>query len=477
MNRIGLIVVGLIGLISLPQSAPAQSGAPAECSQRTEILYLAEAIMNQRAQVKGFGSGNYGTEAAYLWLHYARPDVRAGIRMLNRIARQGRIAPRRIKDLTLAYAISSLGAAPGARAAKVNLNSGFAKGSPYVWRAIVLPDNGIRFFELLELVRADPELASEFNQRFVRGQGLAFALADLDDDAKLVIATRAEAAGEYMLAAYILASRGDMTLFQQLVARLSAKAELQRYSPDASLARMLRFKTPYQPVAPQTFRPLSRELYDIIRASAYAGEMDFLMILFNQTGWQAEIGAVAKAFLAQIDSGARAKSGNMEDNWLFLYDRIAARRSYDELKSKLTGFDMPRGIRHYAASAQTTLDWMRALKVIRPYLAGEAPAVPGRPRTLSESFDWSSWTRLATAIRQGTGPDAQTAEDFRMVVELYLAGGQVRDAIAYAQIAMQTGRRLAFYRDLIKRLDQRCGSYATRPGQWLTEGGMVAPRF
>ena len=249
------------------------------------------------------------------------------------------------------------------------------------------------------------------------------------------------------------------------------------FTPSYTLGYLIHAKTSPQPVGAQTFHASPQGFYNIVRASVLIGEMDFLLVLHNQTGLTDEIGAAATAFLTELESGSRPALDNLEDNWLFLYDQIAKRYPLNKLQLDMSAFVLPNRMRHYSASAQTTMDWMRAIRDIGPYLTGDQAKPPARPQNLSNGFDWSTWARLASDIRQGRLVDPTTPEQAQMQAELLLTAGQTEAAIDFANKSMQPAPRLRFYRDLMKRIDRRCAAFSVSPGQGMYLGGTVAYRF
>jgi len=214
-----------------------------------------------------------------------------------------------------------------------------------------------------------------------------------------------------------------------------------------------------------------------VRAGVMIGEIDFLAELFNQTGWEREIGAAAAEFLARTEDAGAVVSGSLEDNWLFLYDQIAERRGLEALQSAMIGFESWGRNRHYAGIAQVTADWMRAIDKIGPFVRGDQADPPPRPANLSDDFDWETWVRLATGIPEGIPSKVESPGEAMMMAELLVPAGQEDAAIAFAAETMQMVPRLNFLSDLIKRMDRRCQAYSVSEGQAIYLRGLTAYRF
>jgi len=465
-------------VIQRVQAQIATVPAAVTCPGPERVGELARLILKQRVEVPGFGSADYGTLESYLLVQYEGLETAQALALMSGTTTEAARPPRMIEKLAAAFAISRLGVDEGFRAVGQSTEDGFAGGDVDVWRAIVMTDGGQRFFELFEKTRADPERSKRFTDAFANGFGLAMSLIDAPDEVRLNFASAAEAAGQLGMAALTLASLSDRAEFRAFVARNIADDRIKRFNPDLFGLSELLQKTPTQPEPGQTFRPWSQGIFDIFRAGLLLGEMDYLNILFNMTGWEQELAPAAAEFLAGIDAGTRSPVGHLEENWVFLHDRIAARADPVKLQLHLGGFDISKRVRHYAGgSALSALDWMRAGIVITPYLRGESPSPPPRPELISDSFDWIAWTQAASAVRAGLVPQALDEQQGKMVAEQLLLAGRMQDAVQFAIDRMEPAPRLSFLRDLMLRVDRQCKAVTAVPGQSMMLGGMVAYRF
>lgn len=436
------------------------------------ILDLADRILTQRRDLPGFGASAFGAEAAYLWLRYRRPDPDEALGALNRIAGEGRRPPRELDELIRAYAISTFGYEEARRILGPKLAAAFLAGDAHGTRAIFLEDDGARAFALLEEAKSGrQETGSKSNLR-PAAFSAAFLL-DIAEDRTRAIADRAERAGELALAATLLASLSDLGPYHALVAWHRGDSSLETWNPDASGVSVIAHAAPIAPLDGQTFQPMPETMRRIFRAGLLIGEADFLNILFNQTGWEREIADAAGMVLLRIEAG---ESGDAAANWLLAYDAISAQVSAEAIQSKMAGFSVSTGNFHYANSAQDTIDWMRAIRNIRPYMVGDAHDPPARSALLSGRFDWPAWVDLAATIRNGrtppSGPDAA-----KMAVELYWTAGDPVAAAAFAEAHLPLKERLSFFRDAMKRLDRGCASFTAYPGQSILLGGATLFRF
>ncbi len=458
--------------------APAtEAAAPATCMEKPVILDLAERILDQRAELTGFSSANYGTDAAYLWLQYADPPFDEGLARLRRIAAEGRRPPRQMDQLMLTYAYANL---PPLEVTKVLGLPPYAVFSQFgidSTAALLAHDDGKTYHALLSDAAQQPDAPEQIRNRIQLAIQTATSVYGMSEDSKARIAAVAEANDNPMLAVLVLASREDRAPYYNFLIRHTGAAMLEKLRVDDWGGAVLTHDTPTQPWPGQSFRPMQQNQFDILRAALMVGEADFVSILYNQTGWEAEIASAARLLLKDIESGARSATGQLEDNWLLLYDAIAAQRDIAELQRSMSGFDISKRVRHYAGRAQSTVDWMRAIRAVQPMFADQGAVDVARPTLLSDGFDWAAWLTLANRIAAGKPPGAQDEAGRKMSAELYLAAGQTDQAVSYAQEHLGVEDRLVFFQDLMKRLDRQCSAYTAAPGQSVLRGGLTAYSF
>lgn len=120
--------------------------------------------------------------------------------------------------------------------------------------------------------------------------------------------------------------------------------------------------------------------------------MDFLNIVLNQTGREAEVhGGVAKAYLGgALEAGNLQPAHDVEAAWLFQYEGLVDALGYEDTRRTLSSFDLSSRFRHFATSAAGTMDWLVAKRAIAPPIVrGEGGAIPpARPVLLPEAFPW-----------------------------------------------------------------------------------------
>lgn len=484
LRRIGLACIMLViwGAAAMAQDAGAEDAADTCGPHRTTILELADRILAEKAQAEGFSGRNFGTAAAYLKLRYDDLDSAAGMRLLERVGEATRRGPNDLEQVRLAFAISKQGVEEGLQANGETTLEAFADFSPVVVRQILLADAGESFFRLLAELRSDPALAESLSRRYYKGLAAHGWILDQSDDFKLRLARNAEAAGELPFAAMVLGSRHDLAEYFALLERhkdtnlaeLAGPGKLTLYLASV----MHQSEAVAVPGDDAERRAWRAEQFDIMRATFQMGGLAWLGILYNQTGADAPIARASRDFLAEIEAGRLDPRIEMEAAWAYLYGRLAQEMGAGTLSQAMMGFNLPPNIRHYAESAQTTLDWVNARQALIPYMIGAEAELPPRPALLSPDFDWQAWTAIAASLRSETASQPNFAgNDARVAAELLLAKGDVAGALRVAAAIMPNRERLWFYRDVMIRLDRRCAGYTIYPGGELVMGGAILYRF
>ncbi len=478
---IAFVVLGLgVGIARAQDKAPSDGALSDTCGlDRAALLELADRILAERTLAKGFSVQNFGTAAVYLKMRYSDLDLASGMSLLDHVEAGAKRAPRELDQVRLGFAISKQGVEKGLTANGQTAVEAFAEFSPVVVRQILLADAGESFFRLLAELRTDPERAKSFERQYYKGLVAHYWILDQSDDFKLRLARNAETAGELPFAAMVLGSRRDLAEYFALLER-------HKDSDLADLAGPGKL-TPYLASIPHQTSPVPvpgddaerkawrADQFEIMRASFGMGGLAWLGILYNQTGADAPIARASRDFLAEIEAGRLDPRTDLEPAWAHLYKRLAEEMGAEELSYHMAAFNLPPNIRHYAGSAQTTLDWINARQALIPYLTGEEEQLPPRPALLTPEFDWQSWIKLATTLRNGSA--GVLGGDASLAAELLLAKGNVTGALQVARGIMPNKDRLRFYRDVMIRLDQRCDGYTIYPGGELVMGGAILYRF
>lgn len=473
-----------LGVATGQTSGSAYQGAQNECGlHQAMILDLAERIISEKGQAEGFSEHNFGTAAAYLILRYGHYDFENGLKLMVRANGDARVAPRGLDELRFALAISRLpNKEEGLYLVGKPANQTFSNYSPVVIRQVLLFDAGKSFFRLLSDMRADqPERARRFESSYRNGLNPPSLVLDQSDDFKLRLARNAESAGELAFAAMVLGSRSDLKEYFALLDRNKESDLAEIAGPkqlDANLATLVHQTAPLFLTKHDKGRISQRaDQFDIMRAAFRMGGLSWLSILANQIGVDAPMAGAARDFLAEIDAGLLDPRTKIEPAWVFLYERLAREIGAEKLRVSMMSFTIPRSIRHYADTGQTTLDWMIARQALVPFLTDPEAQLPQRPILLSPEFDWSKWTGLASDLRGKYSGTSISSEDAPIAAELFLAKGDLQRALDVARNIQPNNDRLWFYRDVMIRLDHLCQGYTIYPGGELVMGGSILYGF
>jgi len=182
------------------------------CPARATISALARKVLEGRNGLRRIQSGWFGTEAANLLIHYGELEAAEILKLFDR-AQDARIA--RIGELRAAYEIASSLRHPSQVTTARKLNELGWSG----WRALILADNGKRFFELVKLEGWSGITSGILSRESAVAYFSVLLLADIADSHREKIAATAERANEITAALALRADQRDLTDYWAMVAR------------------------------------------------------------------------------------------------------------------------------------------------------------------------------------------------------------------------------------------------------------------
>ena len=462
----------------------AQTSAPDDCTFRPQILDLADRILAGRTELPGFSPASFGSEAAYLTLRYGEYSTSQGLRFLHNVDTEGRRPPRNLANLTTTYAISRLGAIAGLSLGGGDPLNRFLDARPSVVRAIILADSGQSYFDLLQQVNDDPELAARPTMGYFRNLQAARSIIDQSDDFKLAFAQLAESRGEAALAGSVLASRRDITAYADFLNRYSQDQTIMNFAGEQAVF-LSGFSVFHNDHPLELIRHLSiSERYngqlnfDIYKAGILGREIDFFSVTYNVTG-RREIVTAARNYMTALGAGKITPQHDAEAAWLVIHQNLLSALGTEQVFRVLSGFDISTRHRHFAGSALQTMDWVVAKAAVAAFVRGETDTLPERPEILSNGIDWASWTRLALQSTSSPTPfaDPLSEADAAIAVEILYLRGDIDDAINLAERDLSLKAGLTVYRDFMKRFDVQCAAVTDYPGKALLFGGSTLFRF
>jgi hypothetical protein len=468
MGRNGAGVALLAVMAGLP------AAAQETCAEAPVIRQLAGAILEGRAELTGLHPRRHGAEAVYLALHYGGMEEGAARAVLEALDAEG--VPE-AHEILASLVIAREGVAAGLAVIDPDPVRAFVEAGRSVRSAVIAADGGVTYFRLRREAEARPDLAGDVVNALAAGWELPVLTANLPDEVVAAIAATAEAEGDILSALKLLAGLPDMTAYAALLERRPEAADLAEEARNEVMIATLRHGTgpvPRSDPAAQAERGATdARLYAVMEASYQSGPASYLSTVMNQTGLEVEVAAVAVAYLAEVEAGRVDASVDTEAAWLMQYRGLEVVLGTEGAQRVMRGYDFPPPrVRHYAASAIETLDWMLAVEVLGPVVRGEVAAMPDRPKLMSDTLDWPLWTRVAEAAAAGTW----NGEAPEVAAELLVAAGQW-DAMMAATERLAMAERLGVWRDVMQRLDRGCDGWMASRGQGLILGGDTLWRF
>ena len=449
------------------------------CEQAPRIVDLAGAIIDGRADLAGLHQRRYGAEAVYLALHYGGMDEVAARARLEELAADGVAEAREVLAVMV---IAREGVEAGLAVLDPDPVRAFAEATLSVRRAVLVTDGGASYFRLMREAEARPELAERVSLALAGGGELVQLTADIPDEELARVITAAEAEGRVLAAIKMAAGLADLSTFEALMKEHRDRPEVAEFATFGWLEAnvfSLRHGTgplPRPDPAVQAERGAGdARLYVIFRAAWESGPEQFILTFMNQTGREAEVAAVAQAYLTEVAEGRLDPVADPDAAWLTQYRALGLMMEPSVVQGTLGTVDFPPvRLRHYAGTAAGSLDWMLAAEALGPVVRGEVNVMPARPGMMQAAFDWTLWTGLAEQMAVGPVTDLPPAS-LSPAVELLAEAGRWDEVVAVAD-AMEPPARLAVLRDVMQRLDRRCDAWMASEGQGMM-GGTVMWRF
>jgi hypothetical protein len=449
------------------------------CEQAPRIVDLAGAIIEGRADLSGLHQRRYGAEAVYLALHYGGMDEAAARARLEELAADGVVEAREVLAVLV---IAREGVEAGLAVIDPDQVRAFAEATVPVRRAVLVADGGESYFRLMRAAEARPELAERVSLAIAGGGELVQLTADMPDEALAQVIAAAEADGRVLAAIKMAAGLADLSTFQALMERYADRPEVSEFATFSWLeANIFSLRHGAGPLArPDPAMQAERgagdaRTYAVFRAAWDSGPAQFILTFLNQTGAEAEVAAVAQAYLTEVAAGRIDPVTDPDAAWMMQYAALGLVMDPSVVQATFGGFDFPPArLRHYAGTAANALDWMLAAEALGPVVLDEGAPQPERPAMMQAGFDWTLWTGLAAQLAAGPAGDLPP-ESLLPAIELLAEAGRWDEVEAVAGM-LAPPERMAVLRDMMQRLDRRCDAWMASEGQGLM-GGTVMWRF
>ena len=454
--------------------AQAQTGVVAgyaNCRFGTDIVNMADRILLLRPEIDNQRvAALFGGDALHLALHYKDGFVEQALDIFNWVETSAETPPQNLLELKLVYLIAALGWEDGLARAGVEPLDAFMLLSPAIFRAILQKAGIPTFLDLLAQAKALPDPDQRFSFGFQGGQWVPLAVMDQDDAFKLNFAELAEAGGHISTAGFLLSARQDLEAYKAFLQRNQNDAGL--FSNEAAVQYSYVLMSQTQPTElTRTLEPATRAEQQAIFDINRAGFRSKKLILFNynaalaSSGYTDEIAAVARAYLAALETGALSER-DIEAGWLLQYRGLVAAIGQQEADRVFQRVGSLQA-RHYEDRPFRLIQWALAKEAIAPYLRGETDELPARPALLGERLNFEGFSKLAAAARiwQEVPPLADVEElPVRSLIEIFYLQGRFDMVHDVIEPYFAPKEAVEIYQDLMLRLDLRCDGYTDFPG-------------
>lgn len=453
MRRLAILVV--IATASMASMAVGQTreDKPSACSHAPTIMAAADFLLAEPAKFPNFWRDRFGDDAAYLKIRYGDLSHAEGLALLADLEKRSH-PPLRIVELRLAHATTPERAAMLAGIQpQPNANSIVPELGPSAWRALVTEDGGD--WLLGEVARWQ---TSDGYNAWAAMEGIAPALADLDDEAKSRFAKRAEDAGLWRLALRLRATQDDLADYVAYLDRLPAAAEKDARAQlirEALYVADLRpsFDISRQPAEVQAIdrkNGMGSVLRTIGRLVANVPQTAMLLQVINYSGDLRVGTTVAEALNARIEAKQFDPINNPDAVTAAMLDGLDYILGRKERENILAGFGVSemRG-----ETAESFVERALTRFALAPFMQGGAVQPPPRPQQLAAAFPWEQWVGLATKLKAG---EPVSPQDRVVAADVMIAADRPSDALALLKTADDWKTALLRTHEMALALDRRC---------------------
>ncbi len=268
---------------------------------------------------------------------------------------------------------------------------------PSMWRAMILVDDGERFFELARRELEDAKLGSAFAFESMVAYYAVRLLFDVSDEKRANVAATAERMGEIHAALELLADQSNLDAFRAIKRRYPDHPAFtkpsQSWTAGGGILRQQSSVWDWPEGIDESVRPYIDATFQIERADMRLGRLGFLTGFLNRTGKELEIGAVAQSLNAMLDHGLMTLPRDLHEARVFLYGDLVERFGQKQVGRALTfsGGERPHLKAHLVDDA---IHWDIAARVLKDFVASEVSDPPEIDPLLPAEFDWGrGWKR------------------------------------------------------------------------------------
>lgn len=431
-------------------------GVAQSCQYSDLITYSAEQVLEVRPELPGLSKRSVGADAAYFLIHYAKDSDDQAERILAELLTN---KVRGADDLALSYRIARHGIEAGLARFDTDPSAILERTMPSALRAILLVDHGKHYFDLSQQVPRNKRYY------FLRTAAL---VADQSDQFKRNLAKNAEAAGELVLAAHLLANLADTDAISKLYQRHPAEVKLLK------AARPLHAGVDNRPEdGPPELSTADKKGLRMMRAMLLSQYGQALGLYLNQTGRENSVFFAAERLRQEVETGKLSKFDH-ERSWLLIADALIFLDGPGRVTLALNSFAPPGGkVLADEPRMDVATDRMRVVQTLLPMVRDKVATIPKQPLLLSD-FDWDTWlTTAKLLLNKDWLQNIKDVTQTKIAVTLLRKAERYEEAIRLsAQLPVKN--RILFYQRLLRDLDLRCdGRAAYAHVNFVNPGGIL----
>ena len=482
--RIAIVVVTLVGPLAQADDSSNEAKDFSSCGFEGHIQRMAFEIVDYRANLKGFSSRQFGSDAVYFLLHYSDPSIEEERALIGLLSSDGRMA-RGGSSLKAAHEISQLTTSVDFVLERSEILNQFIAGDKHVLRAVLLGDAGDSYFKILSKIRIDPALNAGLEGSISTHRRIVpRLLMDQSDAVRIGVAEQALLVNENVIAARIFASLDDLSRYNELINQYTEDSEfISQAGPVAVTsygATLQNHSTPI-PAVREKSPQIARAFYNLYRASYLSVQFDLLYFFLNSgSGHQSVVNKqaeqAAEHYLAQLAAGKVVPAHDAEAYWFALYDALLMFMDRDVVHQILSRYAVSHRHRHFSGNALQLMDWVVAKRALSPFLGNKTDVLPERPTKLSDNFHWELWTEVAMDVRKRR-VDYASASEAKIALELYALMHEHDAVIDIIERNFELQAQLTIYREFMQRFDRRCKNVSDFPGRAVFMQGEILYRF
>ena len=445
------------------------------------IIKFANNLINSRGKLS-LKAKRVGVDAAYLLIRYEDLSYLEARNLFDNLKSFRK--PHRLSNLETAYEIHKKGFSQTLDINSLESSEWLAKNTnPSSLRSLILYDEGKTYLNLIQSHRAnaakDEAVASydTFLSPYMLVAPITLAINDQSDEFKLNFARAAESKGELITAGMVLSTRKDLEELKEFRNRYKFVDNVFQFLSENTLVGWGSFAQ-YQDQRPYFSSPINevdkdrinynQDLFDIIKASYFVPEYDFLLITHNQSGLTNEIANVSRKYLEAREIGIFSTDTLADEHWIFIYSALIDELGKERAESITYYFDVDLGGRAKFGDeyAHEIVAAMASFKKLTPFVLGETKTIPNRPKIIPDDFNWEMFADVAEIVKKNPDDisylDTLNEEELLVAYEFLFILGEFDKLLITID-----DKNYGIKQSYMNRLDASCRNYKSYPGRAL----------